>query len=258
MLSSDVSAGYDPSYASKCGAITITTGVTRVTATAGTDETNSTNSIGTGEDHYHTSCGTVTIGGTVYDNGVTTSTFTYPISLTYPIALNAVTSDYVGSVITTDGYVYATVVDATMAKRIAAAIIVYVGNSTDASSPYTNGLAIALSDESGTMTWSTASTTCSAKAAVANASWMLPSLNQWLTMFKANGGSNSNWSGLNTTITNAGGTTLQPNGDYWTSTDYNNNTSVAWGVTLSNSGSIITGNYTKNENSYHVRACLAF
>ena len=77
-------------------------------------------------------------------------------ALTYPIALNEVTSDYVGSVITSDGYVYATVSDATAASKTAVAMICYVGaagsadNSTG-SEAY-KGLALALSD-AGTGKW---------------------------------------------------------------------------------------------------------
>ena len=73
-----------------CGTITITAGVTRVTATAGGNAagegwTNPKNSIGVGD---KASCGTVTIGGTVYWDGssyknggdtyLTQDTLTYP------------------------------------------------------------------------------------------------------------------------------------------------------------------------------------
>ncbi|WP_155808351.1 hypothetical protein [Xylanibacter brevis] len=54
---------------SSCGDITITTGVTEVTATKGSD---ATNSIGAG---YYGTCGTVTIGGNV--GAITTSPYTY-------------------------------------------------------------------------------------------------------------------------------------------------------------------------------------
>ena len=68
--------------------------------------------------------------------------------LTYPIALSSVTSAYVGSVITTDGNVYATVADATAASKTAVAMITYVGaaGSADASSASYKGLALALTD----------------------------------------------------------------------------------------------------------------
>ena len=56
----------------RCGDITITSGVTKVTATMGEY---GTNSIGAGTEGY---CGTVTIGGTEYAGGITTSPYTYP------------------------------------------------------------------------------------------------------------------------------------------------------------------------------------
>ena len=69
-------------------------------------------------------------------------------ALTYPIALGDATSDYVGSVVTTDGNVYATVAAASAASKTAVAVIAYVGTagSVDASSPSYKGLAVALSD----------------------------------------------------------------------------------------------------------------
>ena len=54
-----------------CGIITITEGVTRLTATK---SGSATHSIGTGTGG---TCGTVTIGGTVYPDGITDSPFTY-------------------------------------------------------------------------------------------------------------------------------------------------------------------------------------
>ncbi len=69
-------------------------------------------------------------------------------ALTYPIALGDATSDYVGSVVTTDGNVYATVAAASVASKTAVAVIAYVGTagSVDASSATYKGLAVALSD----------------------------------------------------------------------------------------------------------------
>ena len=61
--------GYNPDYKSSCGTITITTGVTKVTATKGKD---APNSIGAGID---CTCGTVTIGGN--EGAITTSPYTY-------------------------------------------------------------------------------------------------------------------------------------------------------------------------------------
>ena len=67
----------------------------------------------------------------------------------YPIVLSAVTSNaYVGSVVTTDGYVYPTVAAANADTKTAVAVIAYVGTagSVDASSGTYKGLAVALSD----------------------------------------------------------------------------------------------------------------
>ena len=76
------------------------------------------------------------------------STVTMTKQLTYPITLSAATSDYVGSVVTTDGNVYATVATASAASKTAVAVIAYVGSagSVDASSGTYKGLAVALSD----------------------------------------------------------------------------------------------------------------
>ena len=79
-------AGIGSGFDSKCGAITITSGVTSVTATKGGGL--APYSIGKGEG-IHASCGTITIGGTEYYNGSTwasealenalkANTFTYP------------------------------------------------------------------------------------------------------------------------------------------------------------------------------------
>ena len=84
---------------SSCGTITITNGVTRVTATKGE---NAPNSIGAGKDG---TCGTVTIGGTKYwednaavDNDAATylaqATIEYPepVTLATPLTIEAITA----------------------------------------------------------------------------------------------------------------------------------------------------------------------
>ncbi len=63
-----IGSGSDPG--TSCGPVTITSGVTSVTA----QKTTATCSIGKG---YVASCGTVTIGGTEYPDGITTSSYTY-------------------------------------------------------------------------------------------------------------------------------------------------------------------------------------
>lgn len=136
-----------------CGDITITSGVTKVTATKGSG---ASNSIGAGTG----TCGTVTIGGV--EGAITDSPYVYPIS--YPVALSEViTSAYVGSVITSDGNVYKKVSDATAANKTAVAVIAYVGiaGSVDASSDTYKGLAIAMSNAvASSAKWSTESNKC--------------------------------------------------------------------------------------------------
>ena len=235
-------AGIGSGYYASCGDITITSGVTSVTATKGAG---APNSIGAGNSGR---CGTVTIGGVTTGN-ITVSPYTYP--LTYPVALSAVTSDYVGSVVTTDGNVYATAKDATDAGKTAVAKICYVGSSTGVAG-YTHGLALALTDE-GKMDWSTAGTTCSGKntsTPITGASWMLPSRTQWETM----GATSITYTTLRDGFTSVGGSNLDSD-YYWSSTEYENDTSEAW-TFFFNNGS--WGEFFKSTNSILVRACLAF
>ena len=98
----------------------------------------------------------------------------------YPIALSAVTSDYIGSVVTSDGYVYAKAADATAASKTPVAMIAYLDNESN----WTNGLAVALTDESNS-NQSGAITNCSSKTAVDGNSWRLPSWEDWQNIFIA-------------------------------------------------------------------------
>ena len=170
----------------------------------------------------------------------------YP--LTYPVALSAVTSDYVGSVVTTDGNVYATAKDATDAGKTAVAKICYVGTTGDAT--YNHGLALALADE-GKMDWSTAGTTCSGKntsTPITGAKWLLASKDQWNNMITAAGG----YTALRDGFTSVGGSNLDSE-YYWSSTEYD--TYSAW-MFLFSDGS--WNWFSKSINSSLVRACLAF
>ncbi|MBR1395876.1 MAG: hypothetical protein IJ559_09505 [Prevotella sp.] len=172
-----------------------------------------------------------------------------PAGPTYPVALSAVTADYLGSVVTTDGNVYATVADATAASKTAAAVIAYVSGTG-------TGLAIALSDESSKANMGTLLSkinNMSHTPTVSGQTWKLPKEDEWKQMFSANGGSNSSYSGLNTAITNAGGSALQAS-DYWVA--HNTSTSNMTKMTLS------AGNASFGSggafNSYYVRVGFAF
>ena len=134
-------------------------------------------------------------------------------------ALSEVTSSEKGWRIGSDGTVYEPT-GALPTGVTAVAAIAYVGSETG-DATYNHGLAIALTDE-GSMNQSTALSTCSDKntsVTISNASWMLPSKDQWDTMCRANGGYSSKWTGLNTIITSAQGTGLLTD-LYWTSYSY--------------------------------------
>ena len=170
---------------------------------------------------------------------------------TYPIALSEVTSDNLGSVVTTDGTVYATVADANAASKTAAGMIAYVEEIGQ-------GLAIALADE-GEMNWNTAITTAAAHTpAVTGGTWRLPSKEDWENMFRANGNNEGSYTGLNTAITNAGGVALQDDGNwYWSITEHND--SKACYVDLRDNAATF-GGFSKvgDDSNFSVRACLAF
>ena len=155
-----------------------------------------------------------------------------------------------GNVIGYDGNIYAS---KSAAGSNAAAVIVYLGSETyDAT--FKNGLAIALDDESGSMNWSTAMSTCGAKTAITGAKWCLPSQAEWNQMFKANGGSEESYNGLNAAINNAGGTILQSD-TYWSSSEYSPGVG-AYSVHLDDGDA----DWSKNNETLgrKVRACLAF
>lgn len=156
----------------------------------------------------------------------------------------------VGKVIGYDGNIYAS---KTAAGSNAAAVIVYLGSDTKDAN-FKNGLAIALDDE-GSMNWSTAVSTCGAKTAITGAKWCLPSQDQWKQMFKANGGNDASYTGLNTTITTAGGTTLQGYDYYWSSSEYDPGVS-AYSVGLFDGSADWDDDDV--DDDCQVRACLAF
>ena len=154
-----------------------------------------------------------------------------------------------GMIVGSDGNAYAAADKDNLPTGVTAAgMVAYKSGS--------NGLVIALADEASTMDWSTANGASGAAAhtpAVSGKTWKLPSQDEWKQMFSANGGSDSSYSGLNTTITNAGGTGLREY-DYWSSTELNEN--FAYYVTLVSGGAYFSDD-NKGSDS-HVRACLAF
>ena len=164
------------------------------------------------------------------------------------------TTEDIGKTIGEDGKIYNNKKHAKAAGTTAVAMIAYVGSETD-NATYKHGLAIALTDESGTMKWSTAKSTCESKNTlpVAGAAWLLPSQNQWKVMFKANGGNEGSYTGLNSAITTAGGTVLQEY-RYWSSSEYDGDR--AWRVILY--GDVAYWDDFYKFYDFRVRSCLAF
>jgi hypothetical protein len=172
------------------------------------------------------------------------STVTMTKQLTYPITLSAVTNDYIGSVVTTDGNVYATVAAASADSKTAAAMIAYVSGTG-------HGLALALEDE-GQMDWNTAVSTCSGKTpTISGTTWKLASQTEWNNMITAAG----SYTALRDGFSSFGGTNMNA-GTYWSSTD----AGTLYGTQLKycykfNEGSWGTFGSTYGQNT---RACLAF
>ena len=127
-----------------------------------------------------------------------------------PAEGRALSASIVGEIVGSDGKAYAVVDKGNLPTGVTAvAMVAYKSGS--------NGLAIALTDETGTMNWTTAKSTCEGKTAVGGNSWHLPSQPEWKQMFVANGADEESFTGLNTAITTAGGTGITKWQNYWTS-----------------------------------------
>ena len=154
-----------------------------------------------------------------------------------PLA-NATTED-LGKVVGADGNIYANKDAAEAANTTAVAMICYVNEG--------HGLALALSDE-GDMDWSTAKTTCAAHTpAVTGATWKLASKLEMNLMINAAG----NYAALRDGFSAVGGTNMIDD-YYWvsdeSSADYAKNINFGGGYDMQEF----------KDNSYQVRACLAF
>ena len=164
---------------------------------------------------------------------------------------HALSASVVGEVVGTDGLAYDVADKDNLPTGVTAAgMVAYKSGS--------NGLVIALADEASTMVWSTANGATTGAAAhtpaVTGQAWKLPSQDEWKQMFSANGGNEGSYSGLNTAITNAGGTALLEGGDYWSSTEHSPGVD-AYLVDLYEG---VADWYDNGSGYYRVRACLAF
>lgn len=239
--------GIGAGFGSSCGNITITNGVTSVTATKGSG---AYNSIGKGES-YSGSCGTITIGGTVYPDGITDSPYTYVPSAA-PTAYTLAESTK-GMIVGTDGKAYDVADKDNLPSGVTAAGVVVYKNGA-------NGLAIALTDEASMMDWATACGESGAAAhtpTVSGCSWKLPSQEEWTLVKNANSGTS-----LNSAITSAGGTAiptysfmLNPTAKYWLSTESDSDIARIWAI--NGYDEIAVDQDLKTSNNL-VRACLAW
>ena len=192
---------------------------------------------------------TVTYTGTKKVIGVKAEKKAKPAGIVNPV---------VGQVIGSDGNNYDA--NATLPDGVTkVAMIAYVSGS--------NGLALALTDE-GIYTWDksspsnkdkTAPEICSAlntSKAVTGGTWKLPSKDEWKQMFKANGGDEDSYTGLNNALAAAGGESskLLESEEYWSSSEVEGGD--AWLVNLED-GNASWDTYGKHYSRY-VRACLAF
>lgn len=179
----------------------------------------------------------------------------------YPIPMDDVTEAYIGSVIATDGKIYANVADASAAGTTAQAMVAYVGTASDCS----HGLAVALANASDGLIYEDAVDEVAYWAAghtVAGGTWRLPTVSDWMYMFQGCGGdaytptlTNEmaySCGDIQTLLTAAGGTDMDTN-LYWTSSEVTG-TYLVWRY-----------HFDKNQfwegaknRSWYVRFCLAF
>ncbi len=234
----------------KGGSTEITSSITNLTITDGTYTYAVTRTAAAGPIYVAirpTSSASITIMASDGTNGYnkTLSSKTYEAGKIYNVTWR-MTETTLGQVICTDRSIYSSVSAATSAGKNAVAMIVYLGSSTG-NSKYTNGLALALSDE-GLKKWEDAKTVAAAHTpTVSGASWMLASKAQWTTMISAAG----SYTALRDGFSSVGGTNM-PSGRYWASTEYSS--SDAWFYYFSDGNWYYTG-----KTAYrNVRACLAF
>ena len=152
-------------------------------------------------------------------------------------ALN-LTSPAVGQVIGDDGknYAYASLPSGVTAV----AKICYVSGD--------HGLALALADETGTMDWSTAISTCAAHTpAITGGTWKLATKDEWNNMITAAGSATA----LRTGFEGVGGSNLQSD-DYWSSTEVDSY--FAYPYNFDSGG----WSFNNKGNVAYVRACLAW
>ena len=151
------------------------------------------------------------------------------------------TESTVGMIVGSDGKAYAVADKDNLPSGVTAVGMVAYKGKYDAST----GMVVALTDESeSTMSWADAQTACANKASVGGYTWKIP--DTWMFMFESFGGDDSNCTGLNTALVNAGGDALK-SGSY----------SVSYWIDSAGEGNIMyvnsdgsTASYTWADPSY--------
>ena len=169
---------------------------------------------------------------------------------------HALTAAALGEIVGSDGRAYALADKDNLPTFVTAvAMVAYVGSETDHAT-YKHGLAIALSDDGSMMDWYDAKSACGGlKAAFNGASWMLPSNDQWKTMFRTNGGNEGSYTGLNAALAAAGGSKLLE--DYYWSSTSGGEVKYAFSVRPYD-GTAFWYQRGKWADDIRARACLAF
>ena len=170
-----------------------------------------------------------------------------------PAEGHSLPSSAVGEVVGTDGLAYNAADRNNLPTGVTpAGVVAYKSGD--------NGLVLALEDK-GSMGWSDAVGAGGASAytpTVTDHSWELPSQSEWRQMFYANGGSETEYPGLNTILVNAGGSGLNVSvnyTDYWTSDEYGSYN--AYYFSLYDGQYVWFRDNAKTKGCY-VRACFSF
>ena len=200
-------------------------------------------------------------GSTYYDylkTGVTLAQsqyYTISASLTEVKSISNAREASLGRVVAADRMMYASVESATNAGTTALAVIARM----HAGIVHNDFTAIAVSDESSKMNWNNANNACNNKTPIGGATWQLPSVSLWEDMFWFNGGDEYNYTGLDALITKAGGTALDTEWYYWTSTDGTYNSDYKRNMLLRDSdGTVVFNNGSDKSSLLLVRAFLTF
>ena len=189
--------------------------------------------------------------------------YTTTVTMTLCPPAITLTSPAVGQVIGSDGKNYAA--GASLPTGVTAvAMIAYLGSESNC----TNGLAIAMTDETNEYTAITLAAAITASTAhtptFSNGTWRLPTADDWQYMFIGCGstdtkkdvslltdGTTFNYANINTMLTTAGGTPMY-NNCYWT------NSSRSSGYLYYYFYNKYFWSSSTNSSEYFARACLAF